>query len=232
VITVYYCAYSRSKQSLEYCHEPEPVHQDIFENFGLKQGDNLRKCPAFIDFFKNIFKIKSSYDYNLSWDGNDFTSGMYDQNFFNKNVLVRDIDNGIFSFLNPNIYFFADCDSLELETVTPIYEKKMIYDGIVIPGRYDCAKHFRRLECTIKLKTPHNIIINNYDTLYYVRFHTKEKIKLVRFQMTSELLELELSLINYRNYTTKIIPLTWYYNIVSKFYKKRYLKLIKQNLLE
>jgi hypothetical protein len=232
MITVYYSAYSKDKQIQEYCHEPEPVLGTIFENLDLKPGDAIKKCPAFTGLFKNIYKIKSSYDYDITWNGSEYSSTMYDQYFFNNTIIQRDLDVGIFSYLNPGIYFFADCKSLELETVTPIYEKDMIYDGVLIPGKYDCANHFRKLECSIKLKKPQRVEIHNGDTLYYTRFHTEEKIKFVRFQITPEMVALSSALFDHRRHTTKITPLSWYYTIMKKHYNKKFLKLIKDNILE
>ncbi len=231
MITVYYGAFSERRQSPEYCHEPEPVLNTLFDSLEIEPNDGLRKCPAFTGVFKNTFKVKSSYDYNLTWDGKNFTSMMYDQSFFDSTVLLRESNKGIVSYLNPGIYFYADCDKLELEMTTPIYEKNMMYDGIIIPGKYDCANHFRRLECSLKLKAPQTINIHDEGTLYYVKFHTEEKIKLVRFHVTHDIFTLTNSLLYYRNHTSKLTPLDWYYGVMKKHYNKKLLKLIKQNII-
>ena len=232
MITVYYGSYSTEKRHPEYCYDPLPILNTVYDDLGIVKGNFIRRCPAITDSFKNTYKILSSYDYNISWDGSTFASTMYDQEFFNNTVIIRDTNNGIFSYTNPGMYFYADCESLEIETITPLYEKHIIYDGVTIPGKYDCANHFRKLECAIKLKRIQNIEIKDGSTLYYVRFLTDEKIKFVRFNITEEMILLLSPLTSHRNHTTKVTPLTWYYNIMKKYYNKKIIKLIKNNVLE
>jgi len=219
----------------EFGFEPEPTTKTIIDDLGLDpstEASNIFRCPSFQGYIRNTYKVTATFDYNLTWDGTNITSTANDQNYFNEFVISRDVKKGCFSYLDPGLHLFADTDALEVELIPAIFEKKPIYKGITLPGEYDIANHFRKIEWAFVLSEPQTITINNGDPLYYIKFKTTEKIEFKRFYINDELKELQRSITSYRSLTNKTVPLTWYYNVVKKYYKKRFLKLIKQNLLD
>ena len=239
MVTVYYgCIAPIGTGSIrhDYCYEPEPVVKTVYTDIGFDNSvddkPDLLKCPAFQQSIKNIFKIKATHDYDFTWDSNNVSSKSYDQNYFNKNIIIRDANIGFLSLVTPKIFLFSDAEKLDIEVLPAIYEKKAIYEGITITGEYDIANHLRALEWSFVLSKPQTVTIKTGDPLYYIKFKTDEKINFKRFYVTPQLEELQIALLRCREHTNKIIPLSWYYNIVKKYYKKTYLKNINQNLLD
>ena len=179
---------------------------------------------------KKIYVIRSTYDYEIDVDcENDrISSKMYDQAFFNDNIVVRDTKSGLFSYLNPSITFFSE-KKLEMELLPPFFHNLPWKEHSILPGRFNVGQHFRPLECPVHLFHSDTIKINNKDPLYYVRFFTDEKIVFKRFFVTTKLFKITNNLMKKRTFTKKIIPLQWYYD---NTYKKTILKEIQNNLLE
>ena len=236
MINVYYGCWSsnnknKNERPQQYVEQPIPVIKTLIKSTGLDINNNLFKCPAVKDFVFNLYQIVATYDYTLLWDGKELSSPNYDQNFYDKNVIGRELKSGFFSYEEPPIYLFADCDKLEV-TLLPVIFDKNKFDAITIPGVFDIANHFRKLELAVILNKPNEAFnITPGMPLYYVKFNTKEKINFIRFQFTQELFDLLEPLLKCRNYTKNIIPLSWYYKIVRRYYKKKYLEIIKKNIL-
>jgi hypothetical protein len=236
MINVYYGCFSSNnnkdeESSQQYVEQPIPVNKTLIKSTGLDANNGLFKCPAVKDFIFNLYQIVATYDYTLLWDGKELTTPDYDQNFYDKCVIARELKSGFFSYVDPPIYLFADCDKLEVTLLPAIFEKSKL-DAITIPGVFDIANHLRKLELAVILNKPNEAFkITSGMPLYYVKFNTKEKINLIRFQFTQELYDLFEPLLKYRKYTKNIIPLNWYYKVVRRYYKKKYLEIIKKNIL-
>jgi hypothetical protein len=234
MITVYYGCHNVKKKSHDFCYEPEPVASTIVDDLGVgaDHPHSVHRCPSFNLSIKNLYKVKATIDYELTWDGQELNSSMYDQAFYDANIVIRNKNLGFFGYCDPSMYLFTDADDLEMESLPTMFEKQNLIQGNTIVGRYNIAKHFRKLEWAFLLREPQTIAIKAGTPLYYLKFHTKEKINFKRFFITPELFELHGALLNYRSHTTKMIPLEWYYGIVCKYYKKKYLQLIKANILD
>lgn len=234
MITVYYGCYNVKEGSNDYCNELEPVVNTIVDDLGvgLDSPQSVHRCPSFNLSIKNLYKVKATMDYELAWDGKELNSPMYDQAFYDANIVIRDKNLGFFGYNDPSLYLFTDAKDLEIELLPTMFEKQNIIQGNTIVGRYNIAKHFRKLEWAFLLREPQTITIKSGAPLYYVKFYTKEKINFKRFVVTPELYKLHTSLLKYRSHTTKMIPLEWYYRIVCKYYKKKYLQIIKSNILD
>ena len=234
MVTVYYGCYNMKEGSYDYCNEPESVISTIVEDLGIgvESPQSVHRCPAFNQSLKNLYKIKATMDYEFKWDGENLNSNMYDQEFFNNNIVIRDQSAGFFTYEDPTLFMFTDAADLEVEVLPTLYEKQNLIKGNTIVGSYNIAKHFRRLEWAFILREPQTVLIKAGTPLYYLKFHTDKKIKFKRFIVTPELHKLHLSLLKYRAHTLKLIPLEWYYNTVCKYYKKKYLQIIKNNILD
>jgi len=186
------------------------------------------KCPAFTSLIKNTFVVRSNHDYEIQWDKEklNFKSSVYDQIYFNKYLNVRNIETGLISYLQPNIFLFAE-KSLEME-LFPAFMHNTLNRHTVIPGKYNIGKHFRKLECAIQFFHSDTIKIKENDALYYIRFLTDEKIEFKRFMIDEKSFQ---PLINYfiekRKHVQRILPLKWYYD---RSIREKILKEIKNNL--
>ena len=188
------------------------------------------KCPAIKEYFKNTYAVLSPFDYLLNVTNGTASSQDYTQEFYSDNVIFRDADSRLISYTAPKLYLFAE-KPLTAELLPPLFGG-MINDANYIVGKYDIGRHFRALELAITLRKDGDVEIKKDNPLYYVRFNTDEPIKFKRFFFTDELLNLANQVLNIRN-SRRPLKLDFYYNIVESYgYRKRFLKLIKQNLAD
>lgn len=210
-----------------FCERPEQLSGCLFEN--LKTEQSYVKCPSFQEYIKNTFVIRSNFDYRFGWDKDDknFKSDMYDQHFFNSYVRPRNSNTGLVTYIDPPIIFFSE-KSLEMSLI-PAFFHNTFNRHVVIPGTFNVGKHFRKLESAIHFFHPDIIEIKEKDPLYYVKFHTEEKITFKSFLFTEKLRTFQAYFSPKKEYTQKIMPLKWYY---ERNMSKAILKEIKNNLME
>lgn len=174
--------------------KPEPViksamlkHKQYASNDSINR---MLKCPAVIDEMRNLFLIKSIYDYELTIsDDCSINSTMYNQSFFDDHVIIRDAQAGFVSFTQPYI-FFTDAKSLEISWMIPPYlEDNHITRSVYsFPGRFDIGKWFRTLDFPFFFRDGINqMLISEGDVYSYLKFHTNEKINFIKFMPTDRI---------------------------------------------
>ena len=104
----------------------------------------------------------------------------------------------------------------------------------IMPGKFDIGKYFRNIVFAFAVHNDiETIKVDEGEPLYYLRFHTKKKIKFVRFLLSNDI---DLILKDFKFHGEAFHnwkPLKWYYDSVkSKKYKKLLIKKIKENILE
>jgi hypothetical protein len=223
--------------------EPEPLIKNL--NALVKpgeEGSNVYSCPAFKSSIRNIFCIKAVNDYQLTWHppskempvGN-ITSTMYDKEYMDKYIHVRNLKEGFITYRDPPFVLFAE-KSLEAEQLPAYYHNNKMGSQITITGKFDIGLHLRKFELAFNVRDktqPTVFDIKTGDILFYVKFYTDEKINFIRFTHTRELEEMYIPLLSYRSRTKRILPLQWYYNYNLKYgLRKKYLEIIKKNILE
>ena len=217
--------------------EPTPFLKHHISN--RKTEASYIKCPAFTDYYKNVFVVKFPYDYSLSYSTKDGKSEIetdfYDQSFFNNNVLVRslDKDSGLVSLLTPQVLYFAE-KPLTMTLLAPSMEYNDVNNFCqVIQGEYDIGKHARAVETAMIIPSNEKILFKENDVLHYIKFNTDEKVHFKRFYYTQELDDLLIPQGNKRSYTNNSRPLQFWYDIVNKSgVIKKIKKNIKQNVME
>ena len=209
--------------------EPKLLLSDLSKNDEIFDK-NIVKCPSVKNFLKNTFIVYPNSDYEIEYTLSGIKSSFYDQKFFDKNVLCRDNTKGFVSYKEPEILFFADENTLNLELLPPFFHS-LSAELKFIPGVFNIGKHLRPLELPIVFNKPSVLQIFRENPLYYVKFLTTRKIKLKRFMVTKELTDLYVNMVYLRGKTKKTLNLEFYYDLVEKIkYKKKYLSIIKQNL--
>ena len=131
-----------------------------------------------------------------------------------------------------NYIFFSE--DLEI-TTTPAYlhntdfQTKLTY----IPGSFNIGKWFRPIEGAFEMKdTIADMNIANGDPMYYIKFHTDEKIKFVRFEFTPKLYQMSMGCMNYKKLKLHS-SLKFLYNLFHKtLANKAIMKEIKGNIVE
>lgn len=216
----------------EWLRAEEPVSvlsKFVKENTDIKNSVDV--CPAFRLEHQNIFGLKSLYSYEFSVDNDTVTSKMYDQEFYNWHVGVRNIKRKFFTF-SQEFIFFTDSPSLEITgCIFPYLENNDITDRCtIVPGRFDIGKWYRPLEFAFFLKSQYNEFKINQDDVYqYIKFHTDKKINFIQFKENESLKTYLKDTMNIRANKKNIFSLDFYY---KKFnLKKLILKEIKDNIL-
>jgi hypothetical protein len=195
------------------------------------RNSQINYCPAFNNHLKNLYAIRSLYDYEFHLDNGNIISKDYDQEFYNDHVLIRSYDKRFFSFKNSYI-FFTDETSLK----TSFYEFPYFEDNnitkrcIPVAGQFDIGKWFRGTEFAFYLKEGFNSFKIERDEIYsYIRFHTDEKIKLIEFNYNDKLRQFNQERFEAISKVSKLKSLENYYMMLR--HKKLILKEIKENIL-
>jgi hypothetical protein len=233
-ITVYWaCAEDEWVKS----EKPEKVSQRFYSR-DIKHVDSYTKisinhCPFFNENLVNLYAIKSIYNYSFKIKNNEECfSELYDQKFFDDHVSIRSIEKKFFSFLVKYI-FFTEEDSLEMSAYQyPVFEENEIARRcMIIPGGFNIGKYFRNLEFPFILKKEFDeFIVNEEDVLYYLKFHTKEKINFKQFRCNDKLQQMINDSRKANQYSGKIPNIDTFYN---KFKGKKYiLDEIKKNIVD
>jgi len=194
-------------------------------------------CPAFIDYFHNVYSHKSLHTHSLekSVDGKDYVSDIYpSQEFFNKNILIRSVNDQVIS-IQQMTSFVTDSPSLKLSIEHPYFEdNKFTSSCYIIPGTMDIGKYYRSVDFAFRIKENHSrAAFDAGDIIYYLRFHTPEKINLKQYFMNDKLREYQQMIQEIRaSYTSLPRPLSFFYDKYKKFnLKSKILKEIKENLI-
>ena len=203
-----------------------------FGNTDISNPGAINHCPVFNETLNNVFAVKSIYDYSFKVKDNHVYSNMHDQQFFEEHVLIRQIEKKFFNF-DVRYIFFTDEDSLEMTAYEyPVFEQNEITKRcMVFPGKFDIGKWFRNTNFAIALKDEFDeFIVNEEDVLYYLRFHTKEKINFKQFKMTDSLAQIMTD--NNKVNAFSLNPKKNINDFYNKFKGKSYiLNQIKQNLV-
>ena len=214
--------------------EVETVYKNLFKD---KDTSELQynRCPAFKDYFNNVYGMKSLYTYKLTKEGEQYTSSLYDQEFFDRHIHVHSAKEKVISFHQYTI-FITDSPSLEMSVEHPYFEdNKFTKTCYAIPGIVDIGKYYRFLDFAFHIKKEYNTFeIDEGDTQLYLRFHTKEKIRFKQYYMTDRLREYAFMVEHIKEFSSNKTsrPLSYFYKIYKKSnLKNRILKEIKGNLV-
>jgi hypothetical protein len=212
----------------------EPVYKNLFKNRNASELQYTR-CPAFKDYFNNVYALKALYTYKLVNNGEQILSPLYDQDFFDSNIRIFSVEEQLIS-LHPHTIFVTDSPSLEMSVEHPHFEdNKFTKTCYAIPGIVDIGKYYRFLDFAFHIKKEHNTFeIDEGDTQLYLRFHTKETIKFKQYYMTDRLREYAFMVEHIKEHIVSkaLRPLSYFYAIFKKSnLKKRILEEIKRNLV-
>ena len=154
------------------------------------------KCPAFQDYYKNTFIIKSPVDIklNINKDGENFhiNSPNNTQEFFDRFIHVRHDENKLYLTLSIQIqYVFISKDSVMVEVLPTNFHNTSFRGNInLIGGTFDISKWYRPVDFTFEVIDGCNTIdIKRGDPLMYVRFNTNNKVKLEEQEYNEELIQ-------------------------------------------
>lgn len=233
---VYWSIYPEPKLPLINYEEPEEL-STLINNFDYVTENvkrNFKYCPAVKEMTKNVYRLKFPFEYDLTLTENNVGSSLYDQEFFNKMVLVRSLEKKHLSF---NLgYLFVCEESLEIESSSCHFsDNDFVNKTMLVPGKFNIGKWVRPLDCAFFMKNGFNTLnIKRGDDYSYVKFDTTEKIQLKKFYCTDNLLGLVQNNLKSRDYKIKPIEkLMHFYKLYEKAkMHKLVMREIKSNLME
>jgi hypothetical protein len=213
--------------------KPFPVYAGIQNRLNISET-NIAQCPAFKESMKNLFALRSLYDYRFVVDkeSNLVTSDMYNEYFLKEHVYVRSLKENSFSFSQYYSFFTEEKSLLITANIFPYLEDNSITKKcIIFPGSFDIGKYFRNIEFGFKIKDEYNAFdINRGDIYQYVKFHTDEKINFIQYRHTKELSDLMKETISFRNFKLKYSSLEEFYSFFK--IKRMVIKEIKKNIIK
>lgn len=170
---------------------PDPVSSTFYKKDLLDsrtEMSSVAPCPGFNSNLKNVFALRSLYDYSFTVSGSEVRTEKYDQEFFESHVLIRSLEKKLFSFKNRYI-FFTDAPDLEVT----LYEYPYLEDNnitkacIPITGKFNIGKWFRNSDYAFYLKKDYDTFTIEQGEIYsYIRFHTEEPILFKQFRYSSK----------------------------------------------
>ena len=171
-------------------YEPEPLLNLIVQE--RDKNAAYLKCPAFTNYYKNCFLIRSPFDLTITVDPttNALRTNEYNQEFYNKFILDRLVNNATYRMISLRIFylFYSEREVL-FQLLSPTMHKTELLNNInMIQGEFDISKWIRPIEFSFEvLDTTKPLQFKRGDPLFYIRFATDETVKLVRKPMTEEL---------------------------------------------
>jgi hypothetical protein len=205
---------------------PSRLTSELYSYFSPKSKTNFDlyfKCPAFREKYKNVFVVKAVRDYYLEYipqqDGSiQINTSDENEEDFKKSFMIRDLSYQLGTILWLN-YFYSDT-SLEIET-SPAYHFNTEFNKRVLfmDGQFNIHKWFRPIDVTFLIKSEYrSVSIKRGDPLFYIKFKTKNNIKLAHFEFTRELHNLSAQLVEYK----KIAPYQPFKKLYELFLEKKY----------
>jgi hypothetical protein len=215
---------------------PEPISSHFYGTKDINEVGNkyldLGKCPFFNKNFDNLYQLRSLYSYSFKINGSSVSSDVYDQSFFDRHVYVRSIEKKSFSFSQRRIFYTDNKNGLDMTS----YEMPYLEDNnitkrtIPIVGTFNIGKWFRNIEHPFYMKDGYDEFkIEEGEIMYYLRFHTNEKIKFIQFYPSEKIKEINESNMKSANNTSSRHGIDFFYNNLKT--KKIIEEEIKKNIL-
>ena len=215
--------------------EPQPLLQDLLTERGEENPHDFFACPAFHLHVNNTFIVRSTLDANVSISAEGFAP------LDEKSKLSVQL----FSFMHPTrrnhatvlfdhrMLFFSEKPVTSFTYPAFMHRSEVQTKLCYVPAAYDISKWLRPLQGTYEVTAAiQSVRIQQDDPLYYVKFDIPEKIRLRRFQMTSELSGITHGCVHYKLFRPRSSLERVYASFTQAKLHKRVLKLIKENLLE
>jgi hypothetical protein len=178
--------------------EPTSALHEIINDRETSNLMHFTKCPAFIQYYKNTYVLKSPVNIELTYDPatkrlNIFPQAQifYDENIVYRGHTVGEHDSFLMSF-GLSYLFISDKDC-DIELLPCLMHKSEFTDNTrMIVGTFNINKWYRPVQLAFEFKNPAlPIKIKRGDAIAYVRFLPKDdhKIKLQNKDFSKETLD-------------------------------------------
>tara|TARA_R100000951_G_C2597551_1_gene167125 strand:+ start:173 stop:877 length:705 start_codon:yes stop_codon:yes gene_type:complete len=188
--------------------ELEPLLTELNSKYKVYEGiKNVLKCYALQDHVKNTFIYRSPVSMKVTYTGDArkyIISGVTVDNQEEFNLLIYNFDSEhVYQLLMGfGLNIISKEDSLPMSIHPANYHKTDISRFSIVTGSYDCGKWFRPTHLSIFNPEEKDFEIKRGDPLFYVKFHTEDKVQLKRFNMNEEVFSHVESTIQVKKYLT------------------------------
>lgn len=170
------------------------------------------RCPALIDYCKDVYVIRSPYDFTLEIDKETgrVEVDKFDQEWFDDNIFVRfpnlkhDKIISLCMTISISYVFFCDED-VEVEVLdVPILSTQLTKNIKIIPGRMNIHRWIRPLDFTFEVQDlSKKLIFRRGDPLFAVKFNTKENIEMTNLEFTDDMYKTVRACLDSRDFIPK-----------------------------
>jgi len=213
--------------------KPDLVISDLKKTTEGVVWDRYRQCPAGMDFFKNLFLVRSVGNVKINHFTNPNEGARIvtdrDTEFFDRTFYIQEYEenNQVVQF---TWYwtFFAEKD-IEMSVMPAFMHKNSFTQNTInLPGKLNIHKWFRATQPGFVLKSD-EVNIKANDPMFYLKFHTDEKINFKEFVWTEKLANYADECINVK-YTSEKLGMNKLYNLFTrKNFHKKVLTELKKN---
>jgi hypothetical protein len=214
-------------------YPPENILNRLAKNKNNKNNsDNFFQCPSVTSLFKNTFALKNSIDSKFSIiDNKVITLG--NSGIEAQILRPESINNQTSLQYNLRWIFFSECDDLNMRLTSPFFSKcQHLKYGNIVPGEFNIGMWFRNINLEYNLwENVKSFHVEENEDLAYISFDSKNKIKLVRFEMNDKLHSYSNSTATSSTWEPKVSLLKRYNRFKETKMKELVLKEIKNNIV-
>jgi hypothetical protein len=156
---------------------PSPALPEIIKSRDTTHVTHFTKCPAFKEYYKNTYVIKSPVDITITYDKETKVLSIKPQAqvFYDSAILYRGDtvgnDDAFLMSFNVNYLFIADKDCMLEFLPASMHSSDFIDMTRLVNGTFNINKWYRPVEVAFEIKNPSfSIKIKRGDPLAYVRF--------------------------------------------------------------
>lgn len=222
--TIYWAIFSsinlQTRQNL-LMKDIESLHKNLASKINSKNNkSSYMACVSYHEYFKNTYVLKHPYTTEWQYHANDnilFNLRLNDSAFIDSYLVDYDLQ-----------WIFFSEDDVELETTPAFFhQKESDKYGHILAGSFNISKWFRPISLSWQLwENLQELKFKEDDAIAYLKFKTKNKIKLVRFEMTPKLEEIA----NGCSDVKQVIPNLTLTELYERFTKSNRNKIIMQEI--
>ncbi len=139
------------------------------------------KCPAFLDYFKNTYLIRSPIDIKINYENGYLSISPQNQKFFDNYFKHRghQISESDPFLMSMHLYYLFIADKDCIVEVLPASFHNISSKIRLIPATFNINKWFRPISFAFEfINESEPLIIKRGDPLYYVKFRTPDDKKI------------------------------------------------------
>ena len=210
-----------------------PITNLLKEALENKQYGNYLRCPAAVNYLKNIYVVRSPTNFKIEYN---HEKNIYQDTSIPENVQACLFPNHVkgdecLMQLNFPQYTLFSEQTCYVTLLPPFMHKSTINNFSFVPGTFDVSKWFRPIHLALYNPEKNNICIRRDEPIFYMRIETQDKVNLQEYNFTEACHTYSQQCSSLRE-INQGMSLKWYYKrFTLRRANKKIIKEIKDNLL-